>query len=626
MRKQYLWIAALMLGMALCGCKTNNEEETVSSVEECVKETENTDIEEITEEPVFDEVIELKEEKTSGNVLEDEKALYFVGEDRICRYEKDSNSSHNIWESPENKTEDTRFIYKDAGGILIGDTLYFIEKEKDDADNDRYSLSMVGTDGSGYEKIREIGQQIGRALSVVENVLYYEYDETDYTLSGYQIGPDGKLLMDAPVTIQLENIPDGYSMPFYYKHGYRMLNFAESKSRYGIYLLRNEDYRYCLIDTETGEETSLPESLDTATLFAVNDTDWLFASYADEEMYLYNPQNGEVRDLCDFNTDTNIIDMDEEYLYQQTMVSGSDFTQYHYERVSLESGETEEVFVKDKMIGIGITDPREAMEPVFLNGYLYYPGEDEYKLYIMRRDVDMPHAEEKLGDAFYDSHISELGEVKTQKDTIYGQADPQFAIAYWDLEWLVLDDKYGGAAQINQILEKEQTETIEYEKDNAVSVEEEALDEENGTYYYYYSYESSLSPLRYWDGTYLCFTQQNYDYMGGAHGMPYWMNYVFNVHTGERLGLGDIVAEDENQIKELVKQAFTLVYEKNPDIYWENAVDCVYEYTCMDSPFYLTEEGIVFYFGPYELAPFSAGFQEVLVPYDAWTLKIDLEW
>ena len=106
--------------------------------------------------------------------------------------------------------------------------------------------------------------------------------------------------------------------------------------------------------------------------------------------------------------------------------------------------------------------------------------------------------------------------------------------------------------------------------------------------------------------------------------MPYWNGYVFDLYTGERLGLVDIISDDEIQIKGLVTQYFTEMYNENPDMYWEGAIDTVFEYTTLDSPFYLTEEGIVFYFGPYDLASFADGFQEIMVPYSAWNLKIEL--
>lgn len=45
----------------------------------------------------------------------------------------------------------------------------------------------------------------------------------------------------------------------------------------------------------------------------------------------------------------------------------------------------------------------------------------------------------------------------------------------------------------------------------------------------------------------------------------------------------------------------------------------------MESEFYLTEDGIVFFYGPYELACYAAGFQEVTIPYEEFDLRIILD-
>ena len=126
------------------------------------------------------------------------------------------------------------------------------------------------------------------------------------------------------------------------------------------------------------------------------------------------------------------------------------------------------------------------------------------------------------------------------------------------------------------------------------------------------------------DGRYLSFVQQNYEYSGGAHGMPFWNGYTFDLETGEQLQLSDIVENDDLQIKEIVTGYFEQMYEKEPDAYWDDAVDVVREYASLQSPFYLSEEGIVFYYGPYELAPYAGGFIEIVIPYNEVKLRINL--
>ena len=106
--------------------------------------------------------------------------------------------------------------------------------------------------------------------------------------------------------------------------------------------------------------------------------------------------------------------------------------------------------------------------------------------------------------------------------------------------------------------------------------------------------------------------------------MPYWVPYNFDLETGEQLILSDIVANSEEEFKEIVTAQFEKMYEVDPGIYWEEAVDNVYEWTTLESPFYLKEDGLVIYYGPYDLAPYAAGFQEIVVPYDLLNLYIPL--
>ena len=138
------------------------------------------------------------------------------------------------------------------------------------------------------------------------------------------------------------------------------------------------------------------------------------------------------------------------------------------------------------------------------------------------------------------------------------------------------------------------------------------------------SLTGEVSTVYYFNEHFISFTQRNYDYTGGAHGMPYWVPYNFDLETGEQLKLSDIVANSEEEFKEIVTAQFEKMYAVDPEIYWDNAVDSVYEWTTMESLFYLKEEGLVIYYGPYDLASYAAGFQEIVVPYELLDLYIPL--
>ena len=43
-----------------------------------------------------------------------------------------------------------------------------------------------------------------------------------------------------------------------------------------------------------------------------------------------------------------------------------------------------------------------------------------------------------------------------------------------------------------------------------------------------------------------------------------------------------------------------------------------------ESPFYLSETGVVFYYAPYEIASYAEGFPEVTIPYSELEMRIAL--
>ena len=45
------------------------------------------------------------------------------------------------------------------------------------------------------------------------------------------------------------------------------------------------------------------------------------------------------------------------------------------------------------------------MESVVFNSYVYYVDVIDYKLYLMRRNLEKPAEAERLGEAFYDNGI-----------------------------------------------------------------------------------------------------------------------------------------------------------------------------------------------------------------------------
>ena len=160
---------------------------------------------------------------------------------------------------------------------------------------------------------------------------------------------------------------------------------------------------------------------------------------------------------------------------------------------------------------------------------------------------------------------------------------------------------------------------MEYERNIAKDMEEWAEDGLNS------SISSRVSPIFFFNERFISYTQQEYEYSGGAHGMPYWVPHTFDLHTGEELGLDFFVANDETEFKDIVTEQFIKMYEVDPALYWDDAVEMVRESVGYESPYYLKEDGLVIYYGPYDLAPYAAGFVEIVVPYENLELFVPID-
>lgn len=108
---------------------------------------------------------------------------------------------------------------------------------------------------------------------------------------------------------------------------------------------------------------------------------------------------------------------------------------------------------------------------------------------------------------------------------------------------------------------------------------------------------------------------EGYLYTGGAHGMPYRMPATLHLDTGQDVDLTKVLNKSQDEIKKAVSEAFAKKIDSQKDAYWENAKDIVEKTEYNNLKYYFSEDGIVFYYDPYILAPFAAGFVEATIPY-----------
>ena len=110
---------------------------------------------------------------------------------------------------------------------------------------------------------------------------------------------------------------------------------------------------------------------------------------------------------------------------------------------------------------------------------------------------------------------------------------------------------------------------------------------------------------------------ESYLYTGGAHGMPGRESHLFSRADGKEVTLQSLTALSEEELNELVRSRFlALVEGDEAGGFFGDAADTLNAKTDFAQFSYLTEDGVVFYTTPYEIAPYAAGYTEVTIPYE----------
>ena len=99
-----------------------------------------------------------------------------------------------------------------------------------------------------------------------------------------------------------------------------------------------------------------------------------------------------------------------------------------------------------------------------------------------------------------------------------------------------------------------------------------------------------------------------YEFTGGAHGMTYLDDYNYNLLTGDRLILKDMFKSGVNY-DEIINNFIASEINNNPEI----------KGISENQPFYIDEDGIVIYFGLYEIAPYYVGIPKFKLKFDEFS-------
>lgn len=103
-----------------------------------------------------------------------------------------------------------------------------------------------------------------------------------------------------------------------------------------------------------------------------------------------------------------------------------------------------------------------------------------------------------------------------------------------------------------------------------------------------------------------------YRYTGGAHGFSYHEGTNVDLSTGKDLILADLFVEGYDY-RQVIEDEVVGQIEADPVNYFEE--DWRDQKIARDHDFCLTPEGLVIYYGLYEIAPYCSGIPEFTIPF-----------
>lgn len=565
-----------------------------------VSQTDTADNEELTQ---------VSQSQNGTAVKETKDSVFFFGKTYIYFVDKATDRLEVLWKSD---TYEPYYNVFDGCGVVLGERLYFIETaeyEKDGVGNTAFVLSAINTDGSGYEQAVSGLDAEHPLLSIYysDNILYVYNDSCD--VQCYSVLEDGSLGEQIPqeetAFRYTKDLGEDYRLVNIHSECYHFLSPVESIEKFGS-LIMQKNSSYVKIDVESGSE----EWVNFGAPVAMEDDKAFYIGMQSDSWKLesFDLNTKEVTTICDLgDAEMHCMTFADGMFYYMTMednhiVINRASAAEQGRCVLLELNDMSSYASGFSPISFGLR---------VLGNALYYTDMTDYEAYLLRLDLDTME-QTQFDTPIYSTGISKVGTLANEHHDIYKENDPNALIGTADFSWLVIDDSFAGAATINEYLYESEVASEWAVFEDNVQRDEEFFDSSSAAY----AYDSAASGIEYFDGRYVSFIQQAYGYWGGAHGLPIWNGYTFDLETGERLLLSDIVSNTEAELKDLVTGYFSEMIDESPSDYWADAKETVHDMISLETTdFVLTEDGICFYMHPYSISAYAAGFQEVTIPY-----------
>ena len=560
---------------------------------------------------------------SADRMLEENGMLYLKYRTEIRSLSKETGEMKTLCQFDKADENSTFWVY--GGG------LYFDRMQAESGSTqgtELYGLYRLDLESGEEEHLADLTDQPS-VLYASKNRLYVK----GYNMNViYTLDENGKTAGElSPSDTIYGEIPAGCSELF---NG--ILSYYTEQ--FGYMPVQNET---CLViaDADGSHPREISDITNTSSVLFAKDA--FFALLRDgngnTQCYRYEVSDPEKRTLL-YETAENIslVQYQDGYLYlMENQASQISTGKHSFKRIAADAEADAAANAAEAQNALFTVEEEPGMTNDFsMYGNFYVTGNQaycqqfkDYGVYLGEKTLDAAAGGEVtlLEPVLFQSPIRELGHVEAQSEALKS-ADGSRELGSVYAERLVFDGENDAVEAMNQTMQELQASVLSAARTDAMNLDTEMSGDAAQPVYSMALTIDGDNAITYLDDHYVCVRADGYEYTGGAHGTPFRQYFVFDRETGARLSLSDVVENPVEELQAKVGAAFRELAEKT-NFAFESPEDL--EHTVADgisyeSPFYLSETGVVFYYAPYEIASYAEGFPEVTIPYNELEMKIAL--
>lgn len=534
--------------------------------------------------------------------------LYGYWYNRLCRYDPETLEETVLYEavSPQN------------GDFCIwGDYVYFMDVPKVNAVEKLYGyLCRVPCDGSG-EAVRLAsvpmpGQLCGGCyysnytLDTYEDILYLICQSNLEENLYFRLDRKGDITRAAESETLYGRLPEGeFDGWRSWDYGYKQMTLPYAMRNYGYVFMRGDNLNLVRIDLESGQVETVGNACaitNDSVIYSMRDNgkdQWYKMSLDD----LNNVQKlGDIMGGWS-DEDPQLAAWNEEGMYFTTGTEEYDgnliFVDWEGERTVMGGNYSSDIIMNtDSPI-------------VHFNGQYYYYVADRKGVSLVRR-LRLTEEKERTFEEVT-VYSREPGCELADRERTDGTWKDIYTKAWveYRMEKVVFREDTAAFGRINDFLENLYVQDAERLEEYQRFVKE-STEEDNSGWIDHVERSDSYS-VCYLDEDYVGIVLEWDEFWkGAAHGMYGSVYYMFDRHTGERVGITDVLEQTPEEICEIIAPYVKTAADGGKDR--EGLETAVLQ----TGRFYLTEEGVGIHFDVYEISAYANGARDIVVPYEAF--------